>query len=665
MFADLFQTLLDWIQQHPHWSYLGVFLISAGESLALVGLVLPGVAIMFGIGTLVAAGALELGPTLLWAAGGAVLGDGASFWIGRHFHQHLRVMWPFSRYPALLNRGVDFFYKHGGKSVVLARFLGPVRPILPTVAGMLDMPPRRFFVVNVISALLWAPAYILPGVVFGASLGLAAEVAGRLAVLALVLLVVVWFGIWLVQHSARFLQPRAGFFLARILDGSRGHPLLQPLAAAVLDPTHPEARGLAIIVAVLAPLSLLSSWLLSSWMSGLDLFVYEAMQNLRSPVADMALVYVTGFGDSLILLAVLGAGSAWLILRGRGGAALHWLAVCAVTAALSRLLKLVIAVPRPSPMYEGIGAFAFPSSHTSLSVAMFGFLAVLIARELTPARRWLPYVGVTLLIVPIGFSRLYLGAHWLSDVLGGLALGIVSVALFGIAYRRHPAKPLGWPSLLLLSAGTLVFMNGWHNGTPLEQQLARYTAPREFRTVLAAQWWEQDWSALPAQRRDLKDRDRQSLNVQYAGDLATLISTLDRQSWRIPTALSATSALQWLAPQPDLAALPVLPQVHDGQHETVRLIRRSADGQRLYVLRLWRTRWMLWDPLAPLWIGSVTELQVHRRLRLFSYLVSRSDTPAALDTLYQDSGKVLWVERRVRLESGQMLIAMRPRETSE
>lgn len=663
MFADFFQTLLDWIQQHPNGSYLGVFLISAGESLALVGLFLPGVAIMFGIGALVAAGALELGPTLLAAAGGAILGDGMSFWIGRHFHQHLRVMWPFSRYPTLLNRGVDFFYKHGGKSVVLARFLGPVRPILPTVAGMLDMPPRKFFVVNVISALLWAPAYTLPGVVFGASLGLAAEVAGRLAVLLLVLLVVVWFGIWLVRYIARFLQPRTGFLLARVLDGSRNHPLLQPLAAAVLDPTHPEARGLAILVAVLAPLSLLSSWLFGSWLSGLDLFVYETLQDLRSPVADLALVFVTGFGDGPILLVTLGAGCAWLTLRGRGKAALHWLAVSAVTAALSRLLKLVIAVPRPSLMYEGISAFSFPSSHTSLSVAVFGFLAVLIARELTPARRWLPYVGITLLIVPIGFSRLYLGAHWLSDVLGGLALGIVCVALFGIAYRRHPAKPLGWQSLLLMTGGALVFMNGWHSGASLEQRLERYTTPQEFRTVLTAQWWEEGWSALPAQRHDLKARDRQPLNVQYAGDLTTLISALDRQGWRIPTELSAASALQWLSPQPDIAALPVLPQVHDGQHEALRLIRHSPDRQRLYVLRLWPTRWMLWDPHAPLWIGSVSELQVHRRLSLFSYLVSRGDSPAALDTLYQDSDQVLWVERRLRLESGQMLIAIRPRET--
>ena len=181
-------------------------------------------------------------------------------------------------------------------------------------------------------------------------------------------------------------------------------------------------------------------------------------------------------------------------------------------------------------------------------------------------------------------------------------------------------------------------------------------------TVLTSQWWEQDWSALPAQRHDLRAIDRQPLNVQYAGNLTTLITALDRQGWHVPTALSAASALQWLSPQPDIAALPVLPQVHDGQHEAVRLIRHSPDKQRLYVLRLWPSRWMLWDPYAPLWVGSVTELQVHRRLSLLSYLVSYSVTQAAFDTLYQDSEQVLWVERRLRLESGQTVLAIRPRE---
>ncbi|MFN2308959.1 MAG: VTT domain-containing protein [Gammaproteobacteria bacterium] len=634
MLADLFNALLAWIQQNPTWAYLGVFLISAGESLAIVGLFLPGVAIMFGIGALVAAGALELWPTLGWAAAGAVLGDGASFWIGRHFHQRLRVIWPFRRYPALLNRGVDFFHRHGGKSVVLARFLGPVRPILPAVAGMLDMPPRRFFIVNLLSALLWAPAYILPGVVFGASVGLAAEVAGRLAVLVLVLVAVVWFGLWLVGVVYRYLQPRADFALTRMLAWGGQHPLLQPLVAAVLDPEHPEARGLAALIALLALASLALAWLFGGWLTGLDLFLHTALQDLRTPVADRVLVFISALGDSALLFGVLGAGCVWLWLRGRWNAALHWLATGLSVLLLTRLLKFSVAAPRPQALYEGISAYSFPSGHASLSMAVYGFLAVLIARELSLPQRWVPYTGAALLIIPIGFSRLYLGAHWLSDVLAGTGLGLTAVALFGIAYRRHPARPLGWPMLALVSLTTLATLGGWRLQQHFAADLDRYAVPHEVRELDAGHWWSQEWRRLPAYRHDLRDRNRQPLNLYYAGEPARLRAVLGSRGWQTPTPLSLAHALQWLTPQPDITALPVLPQVHDGQHDALRLQYLTPDG-RLYLLRLWPTGRQLQPGATALWVGSVTESVLHRQ-RLFAYRVTGEVDAAVFATLRAD-----------------------------
>lgn len=647
MLADFFNALLAWIQQNPHWAYLGVFLISAGESLAIVGLFLPGVAIMFGVGALVAAGALDLWPTLLWAAAGAVLGDGVSFWLGRHFHQRLRVIWPFRRYPALMNRGVDFFHRHGGKSVVLARFIGPVRPILPAVAGMLDMPPQRFFTVNVASALLWAPAYILPGVVFGASLGLAAEVAGRLAALALVLVAVIWFGLWLVRRSLRFLQPRAGFLLARTLDWGRGHRWAEPLVAAVLEPDHAEARGLAVLVALLAIASIVTTWLFGGWLSGLDLYLFEALNGLRTPLADRVMVFVTGLGDNVVLFGVLLAGGAWLALRRTYGAALHWVAAVASTLVLTRLLKLSVAAPRPLDLYDGISAFSFPSAHTSLSVAVYGFLAVLIARELSLQRRWLPYTAAALLVIPVGFSRLYLGAHWLSDVLGGLVLGLACLALFGIAYRRHPARPLRWPTLTAVTLAALATLAAWHTHIGFEERLTRYAPPPETVTRDAAAWWNGAWRTLPAQRHDFRAYDRQPLNIQYAGTPDALARALAPAGWHRPPALSATGALQWLVPNPEVGALPVLPQVHDGLHDELRLVRTADDGRRLYVLRLWSTTWHL-DGMAPLWVGSVTELHLHRRLHVFSYLVTGSDAAEALDQAVADLAPRCRTGRRQR-----------------
>ncbi|MCU7854834.1 MAG: DedA family protein, partial [Candidatus Thiodiazotropha sp. (ex Lucinoma borealis)] len=178
--GEFFTPLLAWIGENPFWAGIAVFIVAFSESVALFGLLIPGVVMMFGFGALIATGTLNFWPVFWWSVTGAVAGDGLSFWLGRHFKEKLKDFWPFSRYPATLNRGIAFFERYGGKSVAIGRFFGPVRAIIPLVAGMLGMSPLRFLIANVASALVWAPAYLLPGIVFGASLELASEVAFRL-----------------------------------------------------------------------------------------------------------------------------------------------------------------------------------------------------------------------------------------------------------------------------------------------------------------------------------------------------------------------------------------------------------------------------------------------------------------------------------------------------
>jgi hypothetical protein len=129
---------------------------------------------------------------VLWAAIGAVAGDGLSYWLGRHFDKQLRSIWPFTKHPDLIPRGEQFFHKHGGKSVLFGRFIGPIRPIIPAIAGIMHMNPYHFYFVNILSALTWAPIVLLPGVVFGSSLHLAGAVAGRLVMLILILVGIAW-----------------------------------------------------------------------------------------------------------------------------------------------------------------------------------------------------------------------------------------------------------------------------------------------------------------------------------------------------------------------------------------------------------------------------------------------------------------------------------------
>jgi hypothetical protein len=112
--------------------------------------------------------------------------------LGRHFDKQLRSLWPFTRHPELIPRGEKFFHKHGGKSVLFGRFIGPIRPVIPAIAGIMHMNPYHFYFVNIVSAIAWAPVVLLPGVVFGSSLHLATEVSIRLIVVILIILASAW-----------------------------------------------------------------------------------------------------------------------------------------------------------------------------------------------------------------------------------------------------------------------------------------------------------------------------------------------------------------------------------------------------------------------------------------------------------------------------------------
>ncbi len=631
----MLQNMLDWVSLHPHLSGLLIFVVTLLESLVVIGLLIPGAIVLFGVGALVATGALELLPTLAWAATGALAGDTMSFLLGRHYHQRLRVMWPLKRYPRLVNRGIDFFYRHGGKSIFMARFVGPVRPILPAIAGMMDMRRSRFLLVDSIASILWAPAYILPGMVFGASLGLAAEVAGRLVVLLVMLVGIAWLGVMLIRGIGKLLQPHVAAALEVVLQWSRSHRHIGPLAGSLLDPDHPEARGLTI----LSGLFFITLWLLllisrqalhGEFMGDLDNYLFHFLQNLRTPWADQLMVLVTQFGEQALLVVVVIGGSLWLTWKGNNQAALHWIAVYACAGILTFVLKHSAQVARPVEFY---GGYSFPSAHAGMSLVVYGFLALLVAREIPFKHRWLPYSIAGLIVMVIAFSRLYLGVHWFSDVLGGITLGLFWTALIGIAYDRHPAPRLPVKSVLGVVAVIVLVAGGAHMQRNFSQDLAQYETRIEVQALTRDAWVSGDWQQLPDYRIDLEGRNEQPMNIQWAGSLQRLRTLLERKGWHTPPGLGPSSALNWLAPEPDITSLPVLPQVHDGQHHDLLLISRPDSKDRLTVLRLWPASIEISDAPAPVWVGTVSYLILDRKLRLVSALRTAIDFNTPLATL--------------------------------
>jgi membrane protein DedA with SNARE-associated domain len=163
----LVQPTLDFISAHSGWAFPVMFITSFGESFAFLGLLFPGTSILIVAGTLMSAGSLPYWPVLAGAIIGAVLGDSVSFWLGRRYGGGLCRVWPFTRNPDLLPSGMRFFAKHGGKSVFIGRFFGPVRAVIPLAAGVLRMPRGLFWLANITSAIVWAPMLVFAGDTIG------------------------------------------------------------------------------------------------------------------------------------------------------------------------------------------------------------------------------------------------------------------------------------------------------------------------------------------------------------------------------------------------------------------------------------------------------------------------------------------------------------------
>lgn len=643
MLPPILQSVIDWVGQHPHWGYLAVFLVALGESLAVVGLFMPGTVINFAFGALVGTGALALWPTLIWAAIGAVIGDGLSYWLGWHYRDRLRTFWPFSRYPQLMARGEDFFHRHGGKSVLLGRFVGPVRPFVPVVAGMLLMPARRFLSVNIVSALLWAPAYILPGVVFGASLGLAAEVTGRLVVLAAGIIALLWLAIWLVYRIYGSLAPRTEAIIDTLLRWGRAHPYLGRYITALVDPQQPEARSLTLIGLVLVAIAwgivtTAQRLALDQPLLQLDRNLYHLLQDLRTPWGDHLMVALSALGDGAVQAALGTAVLIWLLWQRLWLAAGHWVAAIGFGLAANGLLKQSLQLPRPAAgLYEGVLAYGFPSLHATLAAVVYGFLSVLIARELSPRWRWPCHAVAVVLISAVGVSRLYLGAHWLSDVLGGILLGLAWVVALGLAYRRHVAPPVSLRGLSAVVTLVMVVVGSWHLTVSHEHDLARYTPQRETILTTTTAWRDSGWLALPGYRVDLRGGIEQPFNLQWAGDLKVLQRHLTATGWHTAPPLTFTNSLHWLAPTPQWDQLPLLPQLHAGRTASLTLVSARHE----WLLRLWPADVTLTDGGTPVWIGYAAQLTL-ANVPFINVPHTGSNFDAALQALMRDMQTLNW-----------------------
>jgi undecaprenyl-diphosphatase len=432
-------AVLDTVAQLASpWAYIVLALLAAAESAAFVGLVVPGETAMLLGGFLAFQGRVGLGWMMAAGAVGAVVGDSVGYEIGHLFGEPLKR----SRLGRRVGQerwasGEAYLRDKGGKAVFLGRFVGVLRALVPALAGMSGMPYRTFLPWNLAGGVIWAPGFVLLGYLAGGSYRRVERLAGRASLLLLILVVVggavVLTARWVARHPER---------LRALVDRQLDRPWVARLRARyqrqlafLAERLRPGgALGLSLTVSVLALAG--AGWAFGAVLQ--DVLTGDEGALLDGPLQRFLVAHreawltplmraATNLGNTAVLAALVAVvGLGWWS-RVRGWRPLWLLASAWLGAwALSDIVKQLTHRARP-PAAQAIGhwsGYAFPSGHTTKAVAVYGMLAALLAAaSSTWTRKVAVWTAAVLVAGLVGLSRLYLGANWLTDVLGGFALG--------------------------------------------------------------------------------------------------------------------------------------------------------------------------------------------------------------------------------------------------
>lgn len=432
-------------------AYLAVAALAALEASAFVGLFVPGELALLTGGFIARQGNANLAVMMAVAAAGAMAGDSVGYEIGRRFGSALQASRLGRKVGAQRwERAEAYLRAKGGRAIFGGRFIGVLRALVPAVAGATHMPYRRFLAWNALGALVWAPGTVVAGYLAGSSYRRVERYAGRAGLVLLGATV----GVAVVVIAARWVARHPD-----VVQGATARQLRRPRVAAI---TGRYRRQLAFLHARFRPGSALGSaltiqlavlaatgWVFGSLLHGvlggddatrIDLPVVRFLAGHRTAWLTSTLRGVTWAGSTVALVPLVLLVGLYVRRRTRSWSVMaHLAASLAGAVALYDVVKPLVGRPRPQvgQLVATATGYAFPSGHATQTAAVAVTLAILASsRSPRWSRKVAIWTAAVLASLSVGFSRVYLGVHWPTDVLAGLSLGALWAAMCAIALHR-------------------------------------------------------------------------------------------------------------------------------------------------------------------------------------------------------------------------------------
>jgi undecaprenyl-diphosphatase len=441
--VGLVASVTDRILSLPGWLVLAlVFAFPALEASAFVGFVFPGeIAVILG-GVAASRGTVPLWAVIAAAVSGAIIGDSTGYLIGRRWGTHL-LHGTIGRLPVIrthLDKNLDsaraYVQRRKGSAVFFGRFTAALRVLVPGLAGISEVHYPTFLVYNVAGGALWGTGFAVLGYVAGASYHRVEHIASQAGLILLGLIVAGLIASRLARHFAARspgLQAVGDRVAATppLAWARRRFPAQVAWARHRLDPRSPRGFWLTFTVAAGA----LAAWAFGGLTQDVtghddtalaDPHVTAWVTAHRTGWLTSALQVLTWLGSTAVIIPAGLAVGLYFLIRRRTWRPLALLgAAVAGAIGLYDIVKPLVGRPRP-PAAIWIGHYtgaAFPSGHATQSAAFYAMLALVLGAGLSFGRRAILGSAATLVVLLVGASRIYLGAHWLTDVLAGYALG--------------------------------------------------------------------------------------------------------------------------------------------------------------------------------------------------------------------------------------------------
>ncbi|APG27430.1 hypothetical protein A7E78_05980 [Syntrophotalea acetylenivorans] len=446
--------------------YLLIGTVALLESIVLIGLLVPGSTLVLLVGFLAAHGKGDMTAIAISALTGALVGDMCSYVLGSRFGTRLLQSNLFRKRLGLIRKAELFFARHGGKSLFLGRFAGPLRGSVPFVAGCSAMRPGAFSRNTLLSCILWGIIYPGLGYLGAASWQKVTQLTGQFSLLlaTLVVLFILNSLFWkkffprIVKRSqSLWVRLSAAWRSCLSRPGvtalAKRFPRLWSFAADRFSMKKGSGLYLTCGFAFSTLFAGLFFGLLNSFalVARIDQKLYMVFEQLHHPLADRLMLLVSSLANLPALLIFCGLLLLWLVLNNRDFSAAILLVGIGGGQLLVFLGKVFFHRLRPLPFFEQLQSTSasFPSGHAFSALLFVGLLAYYLFGAL---RYWQSRLMMIILLsfitLVVGLSRCYLGLHWFSDIVAGYLFAAVwlTFLLTTLEVRRRFTGEFPWRS---------------------------------------------------------------------------------------------------------------------------------------------------------------------------------------------------------------------------